>query len=171
MNELFPQLMHETNDSRTERKLTGTEWIYRCGGAAAAQPEAENSLRKEKMTNKQFWMKANQIAASRKTQEEKAEEMAALLKTAYDEDLRMVILFIEKDNGQHHAYLNLDEKHPNTIGNRGLQCYTSRRRADEDFISKVRGWEWGYTSTRNVINNLFNKVIIGSLIFNCYSPE
>lgn len=123
------------------------------------------------MTNKQFWMKADQIAASRRTQEEKADEMAALLKTAYDEDLRMIILFIEKDNRQHHAYLNLDEKHPNTIGNRCLQCYTSRQRPNEDFISKMRGWQWGYTSTRDVINNLFNKAIIGSLIFNGYSPE
>lgn len=52
------------------------------------------------MTNKQFWMKADQIAASRKTQEEKADEMAALLRIAYDEDLRMIILFIEKDNGR-----------------------------------------------------------------------
>ena len=44
------------------------------------------------MTDKQFWMKADQISDSRKTIEEKADLLAQLLKNAYDENLKMVIL-------------------------------------------------------------------------------
>ena len=39
----------------------------------------------------------------------------------------------------------------------------------EDFISPIRDWKWGYASVRDVLNNLFNKAVIGCLIFNCYS--
>ena len=55
------------------------------------------------MTDEQFRMKADQIAVSRKTMEQKAEEMAALLKTAYDENLKMVILYQDKGESTHHC--------------------------------------------------------------------
>ena len=47
------------------------------------------------MTDKQFWMKADQIADSGKTIEEKGKAMAALLKIAYNENLHLVILLME----------------------------------------------------------------------------
>ena len=119
------------------------------------------------MTDKQFWMKSDQIADSKKTIEEKAEAMAALLKTAYDENLKMVIL----NQGDHHVYMNLDDDHPNTIGNRGLLCYTSKRKSQEDIYSTVYGLDWGYASVRDILNNFFNKAAIGHLIFNCYSID
>ena|GEM_PF-1138815 len=117
------------------------------------------------MTDKQFWMKADQISDSGKTIEEKGKAMAALLKIAYDENLHLVIL----TQGDHHVYMNLDDDHPNTIGNRSLLCYTSKRRSQEDAYSSVYGFDWGYASARDVLNNFFNKAVIGSLIFNCYS--
>ena len=119
------------------------------------------------MTDKQFWMKSDQIADSKKTIEEKAEAMAGLLKTAYDDNLKMVIL----NQGDHHVYMNLDDDHPNTIGNRGLLCYTSKRKSQEDIYSPVYGLDWGYASVRDILNNFFNKAAIGHLIFNCYSID
>lgn len=116
------------------------------------------------MTDKQFWMKADQISDSKKTFDEKAEAIASLLKTAYDENLKIIILY--RDTYQ--LYLNLDDDHPDTIGNRGMLCYTSKRKAQEDFRSISYGLTWGYSPVRDVLNNLFNKAAIGSLIFNCY---
>ena len=59
------------------------------------------------MTDKQFWMKADQIADCKKTIEEKAELLAQLLKTAYDENLKLVILY----QGDHLMYMNIDDDH------------------------------------------------------------
>ena len=119
------------------------------------------------MTDKQFWMKADQIAESKKTIEEKADLLAQLLKTAYDENLKLVILY----QGDHLVYLNIDDNHPNTIGNRCLLCYTSKRKADADLYARSYGMEWGYVHTQEALNNLFNKAIIGWLTFNCYLKD
>lgn len=119
------------------------------------------------MTDKQFWMKADQISNSKKRIEEKAELLAQLLKTAYDENLKMVILY----EGDHQIYMNLDDDHPNTIGNRGMLCYTSKRKAEADMRAKAYGFHWGYAFTQDILNNLFNKAIIGNLTFNCYSMD
>ena len=67
----------------------------------------------------------NLIADCRKTIEEKAELLAQLLKTAYDENLKLVILY----QGDHHMYLNLDDDHPNTIGKKSGEVAPSRRNA------------------------------------------
>ena len=120
------------------------------------------------MTDKQFWMKADQISESKKTIEEKAEALASLLSIAYAEHLKMVVNYQE---GDHLVYLNLDDEHPNTIGNRSLLCYTSKRKAESDLHAKVYGMKWGYLYTQDVLNNLFNKAVIGSLTFNCYSMD
>lgn len=119
------------------------------------------------MTEKQFWMKADQISDSHKTVDEKGEAMALLLKTAYDEKLNMVIV----TDGNHHVFMNLDDDHPNTIGNRSLLCYTSKRKAQNDLAGMQRGFVWGYVSAYDILNNLFNKAIIGSLTFNCYNMD
>ncbi len=124
-------------------------------------------VRSKMMTDKQFWMKADQISDSGKTAEEKAEAMAALLKTAYDSDLKMVIL----TRGNYQVYLNLDENHPNTIGNRGFLCYTSKRKSQEDAFAPFHDLDWGYAPVRDVLNNLFCKAAAGHLIFNCYAIE
>ena len=116
------------------------------------------------MTERQFWMKADQIAESRQPDEEKEEKMAELLKTAYDENLNLMIM----TDGEHHSYINLDNLHPNTIGNRGMLCYTSRRKAQADpFLIR---FTFGRAGTRDILNNLFNKAVIGRLIFNDYLP-
>ena len=120
------------------------------------------------MTDQQFWMKADQISDSRKTIEEKSEALAVLLQTASKENLKMVVIFQE---GDHHVYLNLDDEHPNTIGNRTLLCYTSKRKAQSDFRARMYGMKWGYLPVQDVLNNLFNKAVIGSLTFNCYSMD
>lgn len=119
------------------------------------------------MTDKQFWMKADQIADCKKTIEEKAELMAQLLKTAYDENLKLVILY----QGDHLMYLNIDDDHPNTIGNRCLLCYTSKRKADADLHARSYGLDWGCVYAQEALNNFFNKEIIGYLTFNCYSKN
>ncbi len=124
------------------------------------------------MTNKQFWMKADQISESHKPIEDKEEAMAALLKTAYEENLNIIILYEEKEGGtRHHLYMNLDDDHPNTIGNRGMLCYTSKRKAEQDRRAVQYGLRWGSCSTQKILNNFFNKAIVGSLIFNCYSMD
>ncbi len=123
------------------------------------------------MTNKQFWMKADQISESHNPIEEKAEAMAALLKTAYDENLDMIILYDEEGGTRHHLCMNLDDDHPNTIGNRAMLCYTSRRKAEQDRRSVQNGLHRGYSSVQEILNNFFNKAIAGSLLFNCYSMD
>ena len=107
------------------------------------------------MTNRQFWMKADQIAESKNVSLVKADMMARLLKEAYDENLNIVI-GLGGPNAQ--AYRSIDPIHPNTIGNRAMFCYTSKR-----MVSKN---EWGYSSVRDILNNLFNKEVIGFLLFN-----
>ena len=119
------------------------------------------------MTDKQFWMKADQIAESRKSNEEKVRQLAALLKTAYDENLKIVIANQE----DRQVYLNLDEEHPDSIGNRCMLCYTSKRKAQEDLYITSRRMEWGYAYTRDILNNFFHKAVSGQLIFNCHEEE
>lgn len=119
------------------------------------------------MTDKQFWMKADQISESKKTVEEKADLLARLLKTAYDENLKMVILLLD----DRHFFMNLDDDHPNTIGNRCLFCYTSKQKAESDIRAMAYGIDWGYVYTQEVLNNLFNKAIIGHLGFNCFRED
>ncbi len=117
-------------------------------------------------------MKADQISESHKPIGEKAEAMAALFKTTYDENLNMVILYGETEDGiRHHLYMHLDDNHPNTIGNRGMLCYTSKRKAEQDRQSIQNGLLCGPSSVQDILNNFFNKAIAGSLIFNCYSID
>lgn len=123
------------------------------------------------MTEKQFWMKADQISESHKSHEEKSVLMVPLLKEAYEQNFKIPILYREGVHGQHHVYMNLDDLHPNTIGNRTLVCYTSKRKADTDIQAILSGAGWGYVPARDLMNNMFNKAIIGSLIFNCYSLD
>ncbi len=119
------------------------------------------------MTDKQFWMKADQISESRKTIEERADLLARLLKNAYDENLKLVVLY----QGDHLMYMNIDDDHPNTIGNRCILCYTSKRKADADLQARAYGLDWGYVCVQEALNSFFNKAVMGFLTFNCYSKD
>ena len=122
---------------------------------------------KGKMTDKQFWMRADQIAESKSNAEEKTRQMTLLLKSAYVENIKLVIA----NQGDHQVYFNLDDEHPDTIGNRCMLCYTSKRKAVADPHVVSREMEWGYAFAQDVLNNFFNKVVAGYLVFNCYNEE
>ena len=124
------------------------------------------------MTKKQFWMKADQIADSKKTMDEKAEQMASLLKSAYDENLPAVILYEEGADGkQSQVYMNLDDEHPNTIGNRVMMFYSSPHKAESDLRAKAMNKLWGEASAKDTLNNIMLKDAVGFIIFNCHTQN
>ena len=124
------------------------------------------------MTKKQFWMKADQIADSKKTMDEKAEQMASLLRSAYDENLPVVILYEEGADGkQRQVYMNFDDEHPNTIGNRVMMFYSSLRKAESDLRAKAMNKLWGEASAKDTLNNIMLKDAVGFIIFNCHTQN
>ena len=116
------------------------------------------------MTDRQFWTKADQITESKKTIEEKADLLAQLLQVAYRENLRLPVPHL----GDHLVYMNLDENHANTIGNRCVLCYSSKRKAEADLYARSYGMDWAYVHVQEALNSIFNKAATGYLVFNCY---
>ena len=115
------------------------------------------------MTPNQLYEKMDQVAsATHYSPTERSEALAALLRTAYDENIPFPVL--TTDSGTHPAYFVLDDENPLTIGNRFLICFTSMRKAT------TRGFgpdvQKAYALPRPFLNNVFNKRIIGGLVFN-----
>lgn len=124
------------------------------------------------MTKKQFWMKMDQICETKRlSSSEKEERMAQVLKTAYDENLNILGVFNEFEDGKAgQLYVNLDEENPLTVGNRFMLCYTCKNKAIHDTHVQMYPDTAGImeVSTRDMLNNVFNKRVIGGLLFNRY---
>ncbi len=116
------------------------------------------------MTEKQLWMKADQIADSHNSDAIKCRRMALLLMQAYEENLPLVIMCKYDDSGlAYHAYFNLNEDHPLLDGNRQMIFFTSKRSGkNSPNIVTV--------PARDVLSNIFNKRVIGGLVFNPFDP-
>ena len=117
------------------------------------------------MTEKQLWMKADQIAESHAVAAIKSQRMALLLKQAYENNLPLVIMCqYDEDGLAYQAYFNLDEEHPFLDGNRQMIFYTSKRAGKRETKTVT-------VPAQDVLNNIFNKKIIGGLVFNPFDPR
>jgi len=124
------------------------------------------------MTTKQYWAKMDQIFDSKSLSPvQKIDEFAKVLKTGYDENLDILCVCNETKEGQaHQMYVNLDGDKPLSVGNRYMLCYTGHSRAIHDTHAPL----YPKTAlilevpTRDMLNNVFNKRVIGGLIFNRY---
>ena len=124
------------------------------------------------MTAKQYWAKMDQIFDSKSLSPvQKIDEFAKVLKTGYDENLDILCVCNETKEGQaHQMYVNLDEDKPLSVGNRYMLCYTGHSRAIHDTHAPLypRTALILELPTRDMLNNVFNKRVIGGLIFNRY---
>ena len=124
------------------------------------------------MTTEQYWAKMDQIFDSKSLSSvQKKDELAKVLKTGYDENLDILCVCNETEEGQaHQIYVNVDEANPLSVGNRYMLCYTGHNRAIHDTHAPL----YPKTAlilelpTRDMLNNIFNKRVIGGLIFNRY---
>ena len=124
------------------------------------------------MTNTRFWKELDQVFDSKVLTSTKQEaKMAEVLKKGYDENLNILGVFMEQEPDQvHQMYVNLDEENPLTVGNRFMLCYTSDNRAIYDthaplYPPNAMIYE---LPVREMLNNVFNKRVIGGLVFNRY---
>lgn len=117
------------------------------------------------MTDKQFWMKLDQLSM-KKDKAHVVFEAARIIQQAYDEDLGIIIGCVrDKDDPSEVRQLysafhaaNVDDK-----GVRHLLCYTSRKMAESD---KSLPEPWEKVKLRDIIDNMLNKPSIGGLLFN-----
>ena len=72
------------------------------------------------MTTEQYWAKMDQIFDSKSLSSvQKKDELAKVLKTGYDENLDILCVCNETEEGQaHQIYVNLDEDNPLSVENR-----------------------------------------------------
>ena len=119
------------------------------------------------MTNKQFWMKMDQLSDTKKLElSEKAILLTNLLVLAYNDDLDLYISATVMPDGQYHQRFQCAiPGNPNATGSRFLICYTSPRTGKEDPSSYLGCYS---TKLRAVLGNLVNKDSIGGLAFNQY---
>ena len=118
------------------------------------------------MTDKQFWMKMDQLSASKKLSSSmKSYQLSSLLAEAYYSDLNIIIGCMEEADGElHQTYIGINEN-TNAKGSRFLLIYSSPRYAKYDPM--------GYVSAKvfDVMNNMFHKQSIGGLCLNRFSDD
>ena len=124
------------------------------------------------MNTNQYWAKMDRVFDSKSLSSvQKSEELAKVLKTGYEQNLDILCVCNETEEGQaHQMYVNLDEGNPLSVGNRYMLCYTGHSRAIHDTHAPMypKAALILEISTRDMLNNLFNKRVIGGLIFNRY---
>lgn len=122
------------------------------------------------MTEKQFWMKLDQLA-QRKEKTHILSDAGKLLREAYENDLRVIAgVMHDKQEPAHcfQLYVAATEKKPEPEDNRYLLCYTSRKQAEKDPLLP-EGYE--LLPIRAVIDNAQKKKTIAGLLFNRADPN
>lgn len=86
------------------------------------------------MNINQYWAKMDRVFDSKSLSSvQKSEELAKVLKIGYEQNLDILCVCNETEEGQaHQMYVNLDEGHPLSVGNRYMLCYTGHSRAIHD---------------------------------------
>ncbi len=120
------------------------------------------------MRNRELWEKLDGLASQERSNSRDWEFMK-LLKTAYDDDLKIFISCVEPldlfgesgDEYIHQGYLKSD-------GNRFLICYTSSEHARRERRRGENGGQigWATAKAREIMNNMFNKKAVTGLVFN-----
>lgn len=112
------------------------------------------------MTEKQFWMKMDQLAGK----SDNVGPFIELLRQAYDDNLLLPCgVHHQSPNQLQQLYINIDEQTPNRDGSRYMLCYTNAQRASGNSALPEH---WEKLPVRFVINNALNKPVIGGLVFN-----
>ena len=109
------------------------------------------------MTTKQFWEKIDKLA-SQPCSVARDMEFMVMLKQAYEENLGVIIGCFSKPGYPDmvfQSYMEVD-------GMRFMMCYTSKMHANNEW----RGGKWEQVQLRDIMNNMFNKSVIGGLVFN-----
>ena len=122
------------------------------------------------MTEKQFWMKLDQLA-QRKEKTHILSEAGRLVQEAYENNFRVIAGVMhdkKKPTTCYQLYLATTERKPEPEDNRYLICYTSREQAEKDPLLP-EGYE--LLPIRSVIDNVWNKKTIAGLIFNRADPN
>jgi len=117
------------------------------------------------MTEKQFWMKLDQIAQKR-DKEDVFIEVRKILTQAYDENLCVIAGVVrnrEDPTMCHQLYFGMTEEKPEPDGNRYMLCYTSKKMAAQDHTLPE---PYGLLTVRSVIDNMHLRPAIGGLVFN-----
>ena len=110
-----------------------------------------------KMTNREFWKRLNDISMQPVSADREL-QFATVLKQGYEED-RGILISCFYDRGlpgmAKQSYIEMG-------GDRYLVCYTSKKNAR----NARQGEDWNIASTRDILNNFFNKNVIAGLFFN-----
>ena len=90
-------------------------------------------------------------------------EFMITLKKGYEENCNIMIACFYD-----HAYPGLAKQcYVEMDGGRYMICYTSKQNAKAFTL----GDDWNIASTKDVLNNLFNKDVIAGLLFNPYTEK
>ncbi len=119
------------------------------------------------MRNRELWKRMDELA-DQVHSESRDLEFIKLLKTAYDEDMGLIMACIRTPNTAREGYSAfINQAYIESDGEKFMICYTSSehakretRRADKFKIG------WVTMRARDVMNNMFNQKDAGALIFN-----
>jgi len=109
------------------------------------------------MTDNEFWKRLDALAAQPLSVDRDL-RFARTLKRGYEENRGILIscFYDGKFPGMaKQSYVEMD-------GKRYLVCYTSKRSAKQ----ARAGDDWNIASTKDILNNFFNKDVIAGIVFN-----
>ena len=110
-----------------------------------------------KMTDREFWKKLDEIAKEPVSADREL-RFAMVLKQGYKENRGILIsCFYDRHfpGMAKQSYVEMD-------GHRYLVCYTSKKNAKQ----ALQGDDWNIASTKDILNNFFNKNVIAGILFN-----
>ena len=109
------------------------------------------------MTDSEFWKRLDALAMQPVSMDRDL-RFARTLKRGYEENRGILIscFYDRKFPGMaKQSYVNME-------GDRYLVCYTSKRNAKQ----APAGDDWNIASTKDILNNFFNKDVIAGIVFN-----
>lgn len=116
-----------------------------------------NSLQVTTMTDREFWKQLDDIAMQPVSAEREL-QFSIMLKQGYEENRGILISCFYDRNFPGMAKQSYIEMG----GQRYLVCYTSKKNAKQAH----QGDDWNIASTKDILNNFFNKDVITGILFN-----
>ena len=110
-----------------------------------------------KMTDREFWKRLNDISMQPVSADREL-HFAMELKQGYEENRGILIsCFYDRNlpGMAKQSYIEMD-------GYRHMVCYTSKKNARHAH----QGDDWNIASTKDILNNFFNKDVIAGILFN-----
>ena len=110
-----------------------------------------------KRTDREFWKQLDEISM-RPVSAEREFQFALVLRQGYEENRGILISCFYDIN---HPGL-AKQSYIEMGGQRYLVCYTSKKNARQAH----QGDDWNIASTKDILNNFFNKDVIAGILFN-----